>query len=130
MSKLNDSLNHIGTVFPSDEVTIFSYPDEEYGGAHSYRFKESIGFNNGKADYVSSCQEIYFVQKNEDGTMTPGLQSEQLLVCLIDRHKKLNDKYPSREGAIAITKMEEALHWLQARVQERINRNVMGELKK
>lgn len=78
----------------------------------------------------NGMQSVQFVQKNEDGSMTPGLQSEQLLIALIDRHKKLNNRYPSHEGELAITKMEEALHWLEARVKERTNRGVMGELKK
>jgi hypothetical protein len=62
--------------------------------------------------------------------MVAGLQSEQLLIALIDRHKKLNERFPSREGALAITKMEEALQWLEARVRERTERGVMGDLKK
>jgi len=118
-------------VFPSGEksVLVDIDNDPDYNGAHRYQFKESLGFNNGKADYQDSYQSLYFIQKNLDGSITPGLQSEQLLICLIDRHKKLNEKFPSREGALAITKMEEALHWLEARVKERINRDVMGELK-
>jgi hypothetical protein len=117
-------------VFPSTERTIGVAPDSDYNGAHYYQFRNSVGFNNGKADYVDSYQSIQFVQKNLDGSMTPGVQSEQLLIALIDRHKKLNEKFSSREGALAITKMEEALHWLRARVEERIDRGVMGDLKK
>lgn len=122
-------------VFPSDEVSVKTLIDDEYGGAHDYVLLESVGFKDGKASYVDrfdadNWQSISFVRKNEDGTMLPGIQSEQILIALIDRHKKLNAKYPSREGALAITKMEEALHWLEARVKERIQRGVMGELKK
>ena len=118
------------TVFPSDLKTILVNVDDEYKGAHRYVFQNSLGFNEGKAEYADTIQEIQFVQKNLDGTMTPGVQSEQLLIALIDRHKKLNEKFPSREGALAITKMEEALMWLEARVKERMERNVMGDLKK
>lgn len=120
----------IATVFPSTECTVVVEPDQDYGGAHKYHFTDSTGFKDGKANYVESKQSIQFVQKNEDGSMTPGVQSEQLLIALIDRHKKLNAKFPSREGALAITKMEESLMWLEARVKERIARDVMGELKK
>lgn len=118
------------TVYPSDLKTISVREDDDYDGAHYYEFVNSIGFNKGEAEYVSTKQSIQFVQKYEDGTITAGLQSEQLLIALIDRHKKLNAKFPSREGALAITKMEEALMWLEARVKERIERQVMGELKK
>lgn len=118
------------TVYPSSDKTISVQEDENYGGAHLYEIQNCVGFNNGKTEYVESTQSIQFVQKNDDGSMIPGLQSEQLLLALIDRHKKLNARFPSREGALAITKMEEAVHWMQARVKERMDRNVMGELKK
>jgi len=117
-------------VFPSTNTTILVRETDEYGGAHEYQFMNSIGFNDGVAGYVDSYQRIQFVKKESDGSMTAGIQSEQLLIALIDRHNKLNNKFPSREGAIAITKMEEALLWLEARVKERIRRGVMGELKK
>lgn len=117
-------------VYPSTQKTIGVSEDDTYGGAHLYIFMNSLGHQNGEPKYEVSTQTIQFVKKEEDGTMLPGLQSEQLLIALIDRHKKLNDKFPSREGALAITKMEEALHWLQARVEERIERGVMGDLKK
>jgi hypothetical protein len=117
-------------VFPSDILSIAVAPDPDYGGAHQYQFQNSVGFNNGQAGYVDSYQKIQFVQKNLDGSMTPGLQSEQLLLCLVDRHQKLNAKFASREGALAITKMQEAIQWLEARVKERMNRGVMGDLKK
>jgi hypothetical protein len=118
------------TVFPSDQYTIQVEEDEDYGGAHLYEMTNSIGFNKGKTEYVNSFQTIQFIQKNEDGSIVEGLLSEQLLIVLIDRHKKLNNRYPSREGALAITKMEQALQWLEARIKERIVRDVMGELKK
>ena len=118
------------TVYPSDQQTILVSPDDTYGGAHEYQLEECLGFNNGKTEYQGTFQKISFVKKLDDGTMVAGLQSEQLLIALIDRHKKLNERFPSREGALAITKMEEALQWLEARVRERTERGVMGDLKK
>lgn len=41
----------------------------------------------------------------------------------------LNKKYPCRENALAITKLEEALMWLDKRRQDRIERNVEGTSK-
>ena len=124
-------MKEIGKVFPSDQVSIYVEEDDTYGGAHVYYADDCYGFNNGKTEYdPNDGQEIRFVKKLDDGTIVPGLQSEQLLLILIDRHKKLNERFPSREGALAITKMEEALHWLEARVKERIARGIMGDLKK
>jgi len=38
----------------------------------------------------------------------------------------LNKKFPCRENAIAITKLDECLHWLKARKSDRENRGVEG----
>jgi hypothetical protein len=120
----------IGKVFPSNKMTISVRDDDTYSGAHYYEFNNCKGFNNGETEYTENKQSIQFIKKEDDNSIVEGIQSEQLLIALIDRHKKLNDRFPSREGSLAITKMEEALHWLEARVKERINRNIMGELKK
>jgi hypothetical protein len=122
-------MKDVGKVFPSDKVTVKVREDDVYGGAHFYEFNDCNGFNNGKVEYTEHTQCIQFIRKEDGGDIVEGVQSEQLLIALIDRHKKLNTRFPSREGALAITKMEEALHWLEARVKERINRDVMGELK-
>lgn len=117
-------------VYPSDKNTIFVEGDDTYNGAHVYHANNCLGFNNNQTEYIDDMQTISFIKKLDDGTIVPGLQSEQLLIILIDRHKKLNNRFPSREGSLAITKMEEALHWLEARVKDRIERNVMGNLTK
>lgn len=41
----------------------------------------------------------------------------------------LNKNFPCRENAMVITKLDEALMWLNKRKQDRINRNVEGENK-
>lgn len=125
-------MKNLKPVFPTSEVSVRSHDDVDgdYGGAHKYELDNCVGFVDGQTKYDGGKQTIQFVQKLEDGSMTPGIQSEQLLIALIDRHKKLNAKFPSREGSIAITKMEESLLWLGARVQERIDRGVMGNLEK
>jgi len=41
----------------------------------------------------------------------------------------LNKKFPCRENACAITKLDEALHWLEARTRDRTERGVEGKNK-
>lgn len=127
---LSDSRALSTTVYPSEERTVFSADDPKYGGGHRYQFMESLGFTSGGSIYEQSRQEIHFVQKNEDGTMTPGLQSEQIIIALIDRHKKLNAQYPSAQNERMITGLQIFLDACKARIQDRIARNVMGDLKK
>lgn len=38
----------------------------------------------------------------------------------------LNAKYPCRENSLAITKLDEAIHWLEHRTKDRENRGVEG----
>lgn len=117
-------------VYPSDELTISVVDDAIYGGAHCYVMRECIGFNDGKPQYVESEQVIRFVQKNDDGTMIPGLQSEQLVLALLDRHEKLNARFPSEQNAKMIAGLQMFLEACKERIKERMERGVMGKLKK
>lgn len=127
-----DGMKTIGySVFPSTDLTISAVPDVDYpGGAHRYIFRNSLGFKNGKAEYVDSFQFVQFVQKNEDGTMVPGAQSEQLAYILLDRAIKLNARFPSEFNEQMITGLRLFLAACQDRVQDRIDRGVMGDLKR
>lgn len=123
-------LKKVGKVFPSEENSVWVAPDEDYGGAHEYYFMDSLGHIDGKPVYKKdSISKISFVKKEESG-MVAGLQSEQLLIALLDRHRKLNAKFPSSNGEMMILHLERALLSLKARVEDRLKRGVMGELKK
>lgn len=119
-------------VFPSQEQTISTViePEDPYGGAHRYVIRDCLGFKNGETKYVDSFQVIQFVEKRDDGSTTPGLQSEQLVLALIDRHKKLNARFPSPHNEKMIRGLEMFLEASRERVEERMSRGVMGELKK
>lgn len=117
-------------VFPSDENTISVMDDDIYGGAHYYAIRNCNGFKNGKTEYVSTEQEIQFVQKWDDGTMIAGLQSEQLALMLIDRQEKLNARFPSQFNDKAIAGLRMFLEAQKEMVEDRISRGVMGDLKK
>lgn len=117
-------------VYPSDEPTISVVDDATYGGAHCYVIRECLGFDDGKTQYVETEQVIRFVRKNDDGTMIPGLQSEQLVLALLDRHEKLNARFPSEQNAKMIAGLRMFLEACEERVKNRMERGVMGELKK
>ena len=118
-------------VFPSTQPTITVADDKDYGGAHHYEIMNCKGFNNGKTEYVDAGgQAIQFVQKNEDGTIVPGLQSEQLVLVLIDRHEKLNARFPSPQNEKMLEGLKIFLAACKERVQDRMDRGVMGNLKK
>lgn len=60
-------------------------------------------------------------------TIADGTTNEEVLEVLIDRIKFLQDKFPCRENAIVITKLEESLMWLNKRTSDRLKRNVEGK---
>ena len=60
-----------------------------------------------------------------------GCHNEDLIAIVIDRLQSLNQgDFACRENSIAITKLEEALLWLNKRTQDRIARNVDGTSQK
>lgn len=55
-----------------------------------------------------------------------GVQNEQVLGLLLVRMRALNARQPCRENSLAITKMEEALMWLEHRTKLRQEQGVEG----
>lgn len=57
-----------------------------------------------------------------------GVQNEDLIAICIDRLRGFQSgKFSCRENAIALTKLEEALMWLEKRTSDRKNRGVEGK---
>lgn len=83
----------------------------------------------------SNGQSLQFIQKEpapmgapgELRTVNDGTTNEELLAVLIDRMNYLQGKFPCRENAIVITKLEESLMWLNKRTGDRKARGVEGK---
>ena len=68
--------------------------------------------------------------RNQEGS-TRGIIDTDLLEIVRDRMIGFSQgEYATRENAIALTHIEEALLWLNKRVEDRIERGVMGTMKK
>ncbi len=81
-----------------------------------------------------TAQTLQFIEKvpasegsKELLTINDGTTNEEVLKILIDRLQYLNGKFPCRENAIVITKLEESLMWLNKRTSDRLARNVEGK---
>lgn len=79
-------------------------------------------------------QTLQFIEKvpvaegsKELRTVNDGTTNEEVLRVLIDRLQYLNGKFPCRENAIVITKLEESLMWLNKRTADRLARSVEGK---
>jgi len=125
-----DEQDLLQPVFPSEEKTVLVLAKDEYGGAHHYLIQKCKGFNNGQTEYVDEYQYIDFVKKLHDGTVIAGLQNEQIYIMLIDRVTKLNSVYPCEENEQMIGYLQALLDLCKQRVQSRIDRGIMGDLKK
>lgn len=55
-----------------------------------------------------------------------GCQVDELIHVAKLMVQGLNEKHPCRQNALAITKLEEALHWLNDRRNDRTKRGVEG----
>lgn len=63
----------------------------------------------------------------EDGNGVNGVTNEALLAVVLDRLNGFQTgEYRCRENALAITKIEEAMHWMLHRTREREMRGVEG----
>jgi hypothetical protein len=120
-----------GTVYPSEEKTMAVQTDDQYDGAHKYYITNCMGFNDGKTEYTpGEGQVVQFIMKLEDGTIIPGVQSEQLVLMLLDRHEKLNKRFPSEQYEKMKAGLEMFLEACKERVESRMSRGVMGILQK
>ncbi len=103
----------------ANDLIIIEVSDEPgAGGAnHEYEVKlpsgqrTNISFQNGPI--------------NEKGVN--GLTQEVLLAIVVDRLRSFQKgPYACRENALALTKIEEAQHWLHSRTRTRMARGVEG----
>lgn len=92
---------------------------------HEYSLKDHEG---------DGTQIIQFISKeNVNGelkTIKDGTTNEEVLKMLIDRMQYLQNIQSSRENAVVITKLEEALMWLEKRTADRVARGVEGTTNK
>ena len=87
-------------------------------------------FENKSAD----GQTLQFIEKIPSSetstkliTVNDGTTNEEVIEMLIDRLQYLNQKFPCRENSIALTKLDEALLWLNKRTADRVKRGVEGK---
>jgi hypothetical protein len=91
---------------------------DEKGGSHEYECTLTDGPTVGTVKFQNGPLK-------EAGLN--GMSDEALLAIVIDRLEGWNSgPYKSRYNALAITKLEEALHWLEARTKDRQKRGVEG----
>lgn len=111
----------------SNYTEIFALDDRGAGGAnHEYQVRELL-----PADATPLKDDIYASIKFQNGAIKEsgvnGCHNEDLIAIVIDRLQGFQSgDFKCRENAIAITKLEEALLWLNKRTADRRKRGVEG----
>ena len=122
MRKVNIGTNRFTEIFATDDVAFNA--NHEYIVVAAPAEGEEIGLDNPYAKVNFQKGPI-----KENGVN--GCHNEDLIAIVIDRLQCLNQgDFACRENSIAITKLEEALLWLNKRTQDRIARNVDGTSQK
>lgn len=78
-------------------------------------------------DNPQNTQSLNFINMLPDGTRIDGTTNEEVIEVLLNRMNYLNGKFPCRENSLVITKLDEALMWLQKRTSDRVKRGVEGK---
>jgi hypothetical protein len=106
----------------NDKLTVMVIDEPGAGGAH--HMYEISGYTG-----LSGAESVLIEFQNgpipEAGVN--GVTHEVLLAIVIDRLRSFqNGPYACKENACALTKLEEAQHWLQYRTIKRMRRGVEG----
>lgn len=122
-----------GVVFPSTERTIVSLPQgDSFNGAHNYSIKPMLRYENGAVCGLEGMPLTFVKQVPLEGggvRWQAGVQSEQLLLVLLDRHEKMNAVFASDVHDEFMGHIAGALECLERRFRNRMDRGVAGQQK-
>ena len=107
-----------------DSTIVFREDEFENNAPHHYLITEK-NVKEGETQ-PNILTELLF----QNGVLSEGvngIMDENLIAIVIDRLTHFQEsQYSSKENAMAITKLQEAQHWLMARTASRKLRNVHG----
>lgn len=112
----------------NDTLDVIAVDAPGHGGAsHEYEIHERINLKEGQPS-PPPMVTISFQNGPINEFGINGITQEILLAVVIDRLRSFQSgPFSCRENALALTKCEEALHWLQQRTLERMRRGVEGK---
>jgi len=118
-------MKEISNSNPNVKIIRVDLPGE--GGA----YHEYVILDPNVADKSGQFARIKFQKGPLKEINLNGCFQEDLIEICIDRLRCFQQgAFSCRENAIALTKLEEALMWLNSRTKDRVKRGVEGKLKK
>lgn len=129
-----DHTKELSTIQKREKLNkVFSLDDEGAGGAHhTYAVVPCIDETDKERELWNECIMIHFQHgPRNDVNSTHGVLDSDLLEVVRDRLKSFQaGPYATEYNAQALVHVEEALMWLNRRVEDRIERNVLGTMEK
>lgn len=110
-------------------------PDAAKGGNASHRY-EIARLTPGETGTIPETRQVVGTLQFQQGPRDlpesiDGLTDAALVAVLLDRYRGFQSGlFACRDNAVVITKLEEALMWMQKRARDRAARGVLGTLKK
>ena len=97
------------------------------GASHDYIVQVATGHDEYGLTYTEVGRIQFQCGPRAEAGSIPGLLDSALLAIVADRMESFQaGPYPSRESALTLTKVQEAMHWLRHRADERGRRGVLG----
>ncbi len=119
-------MRELSTIQKREKLNRVFASDEPGAGnaCHEYDIYPTQDFND-DAEPVTVIRFQHGARKEPDST--PGVLDTDLLEIVRDRLRGFQSgEFSCRENACALTHIEEALMWLNRRVEDRIERQVLG----
>ncbi len=114
----------------NDKLAITVEDEPGHGGAnHCYLIEGFTTYGNPAGPHHATATSVPIIFQNgpikEFGVN--GVTHEALMAIVMDRLRSFQaGPFACRENALALTKIEEAMHWLQHRTRVRVARGVEG----
>jgi hypothetical protein len=130
---MKDIVNHHDGHGLNESISIIPDPKSvEFGAPHLYRFTVSKALNPQDPMHDLVLVDAGYIQfqrgPRHEADSTPGVTSAAVIAMLIHHLKGFQaGLFPSRQSALAVTKLEEALFWIRDRADERSQRGVLGK---
>ena len=115
----------------NDAIRIEASDEDEHGVPHRFTFMRKLLPGEGEPKHEGLFNFLGFLHfqkgpRNVPGS-TPGVTTDAPLAMLIHILKGFQaGTFNSREGALMLTKLEEAAMWSKARARDRADRGVLG----
>lgn len=118
----------LNTIQKREKLNLVSALDEPGNGGANHKYEIFCPTKDGVVTNALNVQMIQFQNGARNlPDSTPGVLDTDLLEIVRDRLKGFQSgEFACRENACALTHIEEALMWLNHRVEDRIERNVLG----